>query len=93
MNKYLVNNTRQKMTEILMKYQAERAKKYPKDRIPFLPFDEVAEADMQVFEAFRKGEISCQVGRNQIARNNYLKNVTKIQFMEAYEALGYDTDE
>ncbi len=67
--------------------QAERQKRYPKDRIAFI--HSAAPYDAYTFQRYKEGRISLATARAEIARNNYLAEVTEEQFLNEFKQCGY----
>lgn len=67
--------------------QEARQKKYPKDRIAFI--HAAAVNDAAVFQRFKEHRMTLLQAMDQIARNNFLKEITEEQFMNEYTICGY----
>lgn len=67
--------------------QAERQKRYPKDRIAFI--HSAAQDDAYTFQRYKEKRITLDIARAEIARNNYLESVTEEQFLNEFKLCGY----
>lgn len=67
--------------------QAERQRHYPKDRIAFI--HSAAPYDAYTFQRYKEKRISLTTARAEIARNNYLAEVTEEQFLNEFKLCGY----
>lgn len=70
--------------------QKLRAAKFPKDRIAFVRGVEgIAYKDAAVFQRYKSGVTPLIIARLEIAKNNYLWDVTEEQFLNEYRICGY----
>lgn len=67
--------------------QEARQKKYPKDRIAFIPA--AAMQDATTFQRYKEKKITLFQAMEQIAKHNFLKKITEEQFMNEYRIIGY----
>lgn len=71
--------------------QADRAQRWPKDRIAFLRHNaDAARMDVQTFRDYQQGYITLEKAMAQIQMNNYLPEVTREQFLNEYRICGWD---
>lgn len=75
--------------ETVFKRQAERQKKYPKDRICFHPSEYVANRDIKNFRAFYHGDISIYDLCRITADSNYLRYVNETQMINELKMIGW----
>lgn len=74
----------------IVEKQKERAARFPKDRIPFYSSSSSAVMDQRIFTAYANGELTKRQAMERMAKNNFLDEITELQFMTEYRALGYD---
>lgn len=67
--------------------QEARQKKYPPDRIAFIPA--AAMQDAATFQRYKEKKITMLQAMDEIAKHNFLKRITEEQFMNEYEICGY----
>lgn len=78
-----------KETDLKTKQQ-QRQKLFPKDRVAFVR-SSVYE-DIKTFENYNKGFIDLEEGCRQIAKHNYLPEVTPGQFLNERRICGWDLE-
>ncbi len=76
-----------KETDLKTKQQ-QRQKLFPKDRVAFVR-SSVYE-DIKTFENYNKGFIDLEEGCRQIAKHNYLTEVTPEQFLTEHRICGWN---
>lgn len=74
---------------VRVKNTEDRIKKFPPDRIPFLPTAASAESDKEVFRKYKQGQISIALACRAIAENNGLPWVGREQFLNEYNLIGW----
>lgn len=67
--------------------QEARQKKYPPDRIAFIPA--AAMQDAATFQKYKEKKLTLLQAMEQIAKHNFLKRITEEQFMNEYRIIGY----
>lgn len=67
--------------------QEARQKKYPPDRIAFIPA--AAMQDAATFQRYKEKKITLLQAMEEIAKHNFLKKITEEQFMNEYRIIGY----
>lgn len=67
--------------------QEARQKKYPPDRIAFIPA--AATQDAATFQRYKEKKITLLQAMDQIAKHNFLKKITEEQFLSEYNIIGY----
>lgn len=79
-----------------IKNSIERIKKYPIDRVAFVHSESTAADDKETFRLYKQGQISLALACLRMAENNGLPFVTREQFLNEYEIIGWNyylTDE
>lgn len=75
---------------ILIKEEQEfRYRKYPKDRIPFLPKHYAAERDQSDMKSYMNGEITLKMLCVRIALNNSLPKVSEEAMLNELKITGW----
>lgn len=79
-----------RQTDEIWDSQKLRAAKFPKDRIAFMRgVESIATKDAAVFQRYKSGVTPLFLARLEIAKNNYLWDVTEEQFLNEFKLCGY----